>query len=228
MWEWQYDQLAKGYDQQFQRPVDRWEDERLAALLAPLVNGRDVLDLGCGTGWLLDHLAPASYLGLDASAPMLAVLTAKHPLALVVKASVGSPGWQAAIGPEAIGDRFDTITATWAAQYLGSFYTLLAMLAQLTRPGGTIALHGYLPRYRWRSHEITRQCGPIGSPPVLHPAQVRADTVASMLGRPQLRGTGALPDSWARQLPSRRAWRAAAALTPARWHYAGLWTWQVP
>lgn len=222
MWEWQYDQLAQDYDAQFTRPVDRWEDDRLAALLAPLVNGRAVLDLGCGTGWLLDHLAPASYTGLDQSAPMLEALAAKHPGATVVKGSVGAPGWQRHVaGP---GVMFDTITATWAAQYLGSMYTLLTDLIGLTRPGGHIALHGYLPRYRSRRHEIVRQFSPLTRPPVMHPGQVRADTASWGLPLPQLRGTGALPDHLAR---SRLAWQAAAALTPARWHYAGLWTWTV-
>ena len=225
MWEWQYDELARSYDDQFRRPVDRWEDDRLTGLLARLVNGRDVLDLGCGTGWLLDHLEPACYTGLDESAPMLAVLTAKHPHAVVIKVSVGAPDWREAFFWR--GALFDTITATWSAQYLGAAGTLLADLAPMVRPGGHIALHGYLPRYRRRRHEITRQCSPEPAPPVMVPRRVRAASAAAGLDSPQLRGTGALPDALAGTERRRRAWQAAAAVTPARWHYAGLWTWEV-
>jgi SAM-dependent methyltransferase len=223
VWEWQYDELARSYDDQFRRPVDGWEDDRLTALLAPVVNGRDVLDLGCGTGWLLDHLEPACYTGLDESAPMLAALTAKHPHALVIKTSVGAEGWRESFIWR--GDLFDTITATWSAQYLGSMRSLLPDLAVMVRPGGHIALHGYLPRYRRRRHEITRQCSPQPAPPVMTPRKVRAGSARAGLGSPQLRGTGALPDALARY---RLAWQAAAVITPARWHYAGLWTWEVP
>ncbi len=215
-----YDALAAGYDSTFSRPVDRWEDERLAAALRPVVNGRSVLDLGCGTGWLLDHLAPASYTGVDSSASMLEVLSAKHPQITVIKAEVGAPGWVRAQW----GEPFDAVTATWAFQYLfattHALQVLLAECSGLVRPGGTVALHGYLPRYRHRRHYI----GWPSSPPVIRPAQVRQATARTRpfgLSGPKLTGCGALPDGLA---INESVWKAAL-LTPARWHYSGLWVW---
>jgi SAM-dependent methyltransferase len=209
----QYDAIAGTYDEHFGRPVDRWEDERLAALLAPLVNGRAVLDLGCGTGWLLDHCRPSYYVGVDSSVPMLTELLDKHRGTPVIKAEVGQPGWHA----ELDGTRFDAVTATWSLQYLGELGALLPLLAASFKPG-VIALHGYLPRYRRRPHEITGQARP-----VMIPWQVRAATRHAGLAQPRIAGTGSLPDRFAR---SRAGWRVAAALTPYRWHYAALWTWR--
>ena len=213
-----YDTVADGYDGHFGRPVDRWEDERLAGLLAPIVNGRDVLDLGCGTGWLLDHLAPRSYTGVDSSGAMLAVLQRKHPGADVIKLAV-QPGtfWAGLLLQHAR----DVVTATWALQYLGDLPALLADCRELVRPGGTIALHGYLPRYARRRHEIMAGGLP---PPCVHPGQARIAGRSAGLSAPRIAGTGALPDQLAR---SRRAWEAAARIVPARWHYAALWTWRV-
>ena len=209
----QYDAIADAYDGHFGRPVDSWEDDRLAARLVPLVTCRDVLDLGCGTGWLLDHTSPGSYTGVDCSAPMLAALAAKHPAARLVKATVGEPGWQTAL----LGaPRFDVITATWSLQYLGDLSRLLAVLASGLAPG-VIALHGYLPRYRRRGHEITGEAAA-----GIWPGQLRDASDRAGLPRPAMHGTGSLPDGLAR---TRVAWEASARLTPPRWHYAALWVW---
>jgi SAM-dependent methyltransferase len=212
-----YDSIAAHYDEHFTRPVDRWEDDRLAALLAPLVADSDVLDLGCGTGWLLDHCGPAWYTGVDCSAPMLATLAAKHPGTTLVKATVGEPGWQSELRRYRAALRYEVVTCTWALQYLGDLGVLLKLLASFDP--AVIALHGYLPRYRHRAHEIT------GEPrPVVAPWRIREAALAAGLGAPRIAGTGALPD---RLAVTRGVWRSAAAAVPARWHYAALWTWRL-
>jgi trans-aconitate methyltransferase len=213
----QYDAIADTYDGHFRRPVDQWEDDRLAALLAPLADDRDVLDLGCGTGWLLDHCRPAYYTGVDCSVPMLANLLDKHPDAAVVKATVGEPGWQAALREHRARLQWDVITATWSLQYLGDLPVLLRVLSGMDPR--VIALHGYLPRYRRRSHEITGEARP-----VVVPWQMRAAARHAGLAQPRLSGTGSLPDGLAR---TRAGWQVAAALTPSRWHYAALWVWRL-
>lgn len=209
----QYDSIAGIYDLHFARPVDRWEDARLAARLRPIVDGRDVLDLGCGTGWLADHCAPSAYTGVDESAAMLAELVRKHPGAATVKAAVGTAGWTVAVPQRA----FDVITCTWALQYLGSLDVLLATLAALDP--GVIALHGYLPRYRRRAHEITG-----AERPVTDPHAIRGAGRLAGLPEPAVYGTGSLPDGLARY---RVAWELAARLARAEWHYAALWTWRL-
>jgi predicted TPR repeat methyltransferase len=211
-----YDQAAAEYDGLFTRPVDRWEDEHLAALLRPVVDGRDVLDLGCGTGWLLDHLAPSGYTGVDSSTAMLAELERKHPRAETVKASVGSPGWHEALP---VGT-WTTVTATWSLEYLGDLAALLRTLCELAGPRPVIALHGSMPRGHRRRHFSVKSVPyvPLG------PHQVREASRAAGLPRPRCTGTSWLPD----QICGLGRWAWTGTLPyPAGTHYAALWTWQL-
>jgi SAM-dependent methyltransferase len=211
-----YDVVADEYDGHFRRPVDEWEDERLTGFLSPLVDGMDVLDLGCGTGWLLDHLHPASYIGLDASAAMLNLLQDKHPDAKVYKCQVGTPGWQVEQPWE--GFRYDAIVSTWAAEYFPNFGVLLLQLSRLIRRGGVVALHGCQPRGSRRSHFISAELAHTERNFTMR--RVRIDSYLS--GRPLSLGTGALPDALARQ---RWLWRLGC-LAPARMHYGVLHIWR--
>lgn len=211
-----YDEAAASYDGHFARPVDRWEDERLAELLAPVVDGREVLDLGCGTGWLADHCSPAEYTGVDCSGPMIAEMTAKHPRAYGIKASVGGEDWPRVIPF----DDYDAITATWSLEYLGNLSALLRSLRELASPGTVLALHGSMPRGHRREHFSVKAAPylPIG------PHQLTMASRAAGLPDPRCTGTSALPDSLADL--GRGAWRAALRV-PAGMHYAALWTWRL-
>jgi len=217
-----YDDLAPDYDSHFTRPVDRWEDDRLTGILRPVVDENNVLDLGCGTGWLLDHTTPAHCTAVDSAAGMLAELIRKHPRVTAVKAEVGADGWHEAI--PRLNRPFDAVTSTWALQYLfpegdaGELAALLAECRRLVRPGGVIALHGYLPRYRNRHHYIG---WPRHVPPVVRPDVVARASATSGLHGPRLIGCGALPDALA---VSERLWQGALSL-PGGWHYSGLWMW---
>jgi predicted TPR repeat methyltransferase len=211
-----YEEAAAGYDGLFTRPVDRWEDDHLADLLRPLVDGRSVLDLGCGTGWLLDHLAPAEYTGVDASTAMLAELSRKHPGAETIKAQVGSPGWTSALP---VGT-WDVVTSTWSLEYLGELAVLLQVLFEITPPRPLFALHGSMPRGHRRSHFSVKAVPyrPLG------PHQVREASRAAGLPRPSCRGTSALPDE---VCGLGRWWWDRALSWPAGMHYAALWTWDL-
>jgi SAM-dependent methyltransferase len=221
-----YDDLAPAYDAHFTRPVDHWEDERLAQILRPAVDGKRVLDLGCGTGWLLDHCDPRDYTGVDASSAMVLELLDKYAdsgrIIHTVKAEVGSPGWMQTI-PGSGG--FDAITATWSLQYLfpeGRTMELSRLLGEcrsLVRAGGVIALHGYLPRYRSRHHYIG---WPRHVPPVVRPDVAVKATAGTGLTGPRLMGCGALPDWLAF---SEGLWWSALNAVPAAWHWSGLWMW---
>ena len=211
-----YDEAAATYDGHFTREVDQWEDERLASLLRPVVDNRVVLDLGCGTGWVADHLAPLDYTGVDCSGPMLAELSRKHSAARTVKAEIGADAWAAAL-PLHLGS-YQVVTATWSLEYLGELDLLLSVLKVLA-PGGVLALHGSLPRGHRRAHFSVKSAPyrPLG------PHQVRQASDLAGLPRPEMTGTGALPDSWAGL--GRTAWDAALPW-PAGMHYAALWTWR--
>lgn len=77
----QYDSIAKEYDGYFSGNDFKKEDEKLSAML-PTITG-DLLDLGCGTGLLIDLLGEKlhafNYLGVDPSKNMLEILYKKHP-----------------------------------------------------------------------------------------------------------------------------------------------------
>jgi SAM-dependent methyltransferase len=218
-----YDKVAAGYDKHYSRPVDHWEDAWLARLLRPHVDGKAVLDLGCGTGWVMDHCRPRFYTGLDSSPRMLAELRRKHPQAATVEATVGRTGWSARVPGS--GGTFDTVTATWALQYFTegdeSLYDVLGHCRHMIRSGGHIALHGCLPRRVHRDHYIAAGERQV---PVITPDEAKRATWGHGLMGPRLIGTGATPDWLAR---TEALWLAGLTV-PARWHYTGLFIWRKP
>ena len=73
-----YDRLAPNYDKRYSEPHYLLENELLFKHLQPFVTG-SVLDIGCGTGLLVDYLKPLAYLGLDPSQGMMNEFIRKHP-----------------------------------------------------------------------------------------------------------------------------------------------------
>jgi len=91
-----YDTLADGYDASFWRTCDRAEDQVVRDWLAPHVGVGRVLDVGCGTGLLLDVLPAITahrYVGVDVSAGMVRVARAKHPGYRFVVADAAVVAW---------------------------------------------------------------------------------------------------------------------------------------
>ena len=76
-----YDLFAKDYDGSFKSKVSRAEDMVIYSALRVQMQQGKTLDLGCGTGALLEHtlISPASYLGVDISRKMIAQARAKFP-----------------------------------------------------------------------------------------------------------------------------------------------------
>ena len=75
-----YDQLAGEYDKIFSDDESKIENEQIGRILAPAAGG-NILDVGCGTGLLLDILPGEQhfkYHGIDPSRKMLDRLAAKH------------------------------------------------------------------------------------------------------------------------------------------------------
>lgn len=73
-----YDKLAPLYDQTYSDPISDAENHAVADVLRENV-GRKILDVGCGTGILLDLVDVEDYVGFDISQGMVARAKSKHP-----------------------------------------------------------------------------------------------------------------------------------------------------
>lgn len=71
-----YDTIAPLYDGMWSSPEATAEDAEVIKRVG--YQGGALLDVGCGTGLLLDHLKPSVYVGIDPSLAMLDLLRAKH------------------------------------------------------------------------------------------------------------------------------------------------------
>jgi SAM-dependent methyltransferase len=108
------------------------EDVRLRAVLAAMgpLEGRLVLDLGCGKGRFASHLkdAGARVIGLDLSAAMLAGATGLHR----VKASARRLPFA---------DRtFDAVVAIEVLEHVGAVDPVLGEARRVLKPGGRLAI----------------------------------------------------------------------------------------
>lgn len=72
-----YDLIAGLYDNAFSDPESLHENRTVMDMLLPVPPG--ILDVGCGTGLLLDYCQPENYTGIDPSRQMLNLLKRKHP-----------------------------------------------------------------------------------------------------------------------------------------------------
>src|SRR5579864_3816622 len=89
-----YDTIAGDYDQLYTDPVSRYENAVVRSLLARLdLAHSDLLDLGCGTGLLLDMgFQPRRYLGIDVSPEMVRIARQKHPHRAFCVGDMAEPG----------------------------------------------------------------------------------------------------------------------------------------
>jgi ubiquinone/menaquinone biosynthesis C-methylase UbiE len=168
-----FDAVAPLYDGWFDTTlgltVDTLEKDLLYALAAPRA-GERVLDVGTGTGHFALDLAQqvATVVGIDLSAPMLAVARSKG----------GTVSWlrgDAAALPLASAT-FDLIVSVTALEFVASAEQAIHAMWRLLRPGGRIvvgALNALSPWAWARRRESRQQETPFSHARFFYPWELR-------------------------------------------------------
>jgi demethylmenaquinone methyltransferase/2-methoxy-6-polyprenyl-1,4-benzoquinol methylase len=140
-----FDRLAPGWDAEMVR-----NDEIINTILdnAGITEGKDVLDVACGTGVMIpDYLKrkAASVIGIDISPKMAEIAKAKFPQPEVTilcgdveTADFGKP--------------FDCVVVYNAFPHFPDPERLIARLAELLKPGGTLTVAHGMSRERIDAH----------------------------------------------------------------------------
>lgn len=145
-----FDQAAHTYEAgaAAQRRIAHTLRDRL--LQEPIAEQAEVLEIGCGTGFLtmalLDHLPACRWLATDISPRMLATCSARMDPRVTLHAMDGE-------SPD-LGDRhFDLIVSSMALQWFEDLTTGLRRLHGLLRPNGLLAITtlGSATFHEWRT-----------------------------------------------------------------------------
>ncbi|HEY6937393.1 MAG TPA: methyltransferase domain-containing protein [Terriglobales bacterium] len=122
-------------------PLLALEERVLGPLLLPVVAGRDVVDLGCGTGrWLLRVLAAGarSAIGLDQSAEMLSRAAAKPDLSeRLVQADCADLPLGACSA--------DLLICCFVLGYVANLDNFVRQVARVARPGADLFISEFHP-----------------------------------------------------------------------------------
>jgi len=122
------------------------EHAELLALLPP-VDGRRVLDLGCGAGQLAQHLAvrgATEVVGVDVSERMLGLARTEfaHPRVTYVHGAIEDVGFRAA--------QFDLVVSVLAFHYVVDYAGLVRRIAGWLASGGVLVYSTEHPMYTAR------------------------------------------------------------------------------
>ena len=230
-----YDPLAEVYDQLYLDPVSLAENALVFARLAPLLGpsrGRGqpfVLDLGCGTGLLLEQVAldPALYLGIDCSAPMLERAHQKFPaydfhLAFMEDLPRDLPP-------------VDVAVALFASfSYCENQPRAMRRIMQALRPGGCFAFLAAGRHYlRRQAHALERRHGLTRDPTCLSTLDVHALCGAVGCHRVFVAGLNAFADALPSWTPGawvtaylRLEWLTVGHLWPDWAHFLYVEAWK--
>ena len=167
-----YDEKAPEYDEHYKRRIDLAEDEVLYGWAREFVDGKRVLDVGCGTGELFGHTSPRHYVGLDISKAMLDRAAAKFAPLEIQHRAYSEDGFNSYVLPDrgtftllrgTLEQRsselyqlgaYDAVTCLWAFPHFPHLTTALIRMRRLAKPGGFLFLQGFAERYAQRPNYI--------------------------------------------------------------------------
>lgn len=157
-----YDSFAGWYDRERHLPYHRMLDDLELELVERYGRGRDVVEVGCGTGLLLERAAPfaRSAIGIDISAGMLAKARARG-LHVVQGSATRLPLADASC---------DVAFSFKVLAHVPEVTEALAEMARVVRPGGWVLAELY--NARSLRHLIKRLAPPRAIAPGTHERQV--------------------------------------------------------
>jgi ubiquinone/menaquinone biosynthesis C-methylase UbiE len=132
-----YDDFSTGYERERHRGYHALLDELELGAVEPLVRGRDVLEVGCGTGLILEKLAAIAKRaeGVDLSPGMLALAKERD---LVVREG-------SATELPFADESFDVAVSFKVLAHVPEIEKALSEMARVCRPGGHVIAELYNP-----------------------------------------------------------------------------------
>ncbi|MFW6052077.1 MAG: class I SAM-dependent methyltransferase [Myxococcota bacterium] len=220
-----YDDFSGGYERERARGYHAMIDRLEVASVAPFARGRRVLEVGCGTGLVLERLsriADGAY-GVDLSLGMVRQARAR-----------GLPVAQGSITALPFADdTFDLVCSFKVLAHVPEIDRALDELVRVTRPGGHLALEFYNP---WSVRYLAKR---IAGPQPISDGRTEADVFTRWDSPPRVRtmlppsvdlvgfrGVRVLtPAAFAHRVPIARdalAWAERAALASPLRHFGGF------
>lgn len=133
-----YDDFATWYERERGRGYHQMLDDLEVELVERHAGGGDILEVGCGTGLILDRVAGVgrNAIGIDLSGGMLATARARG-LSVVQSSATALPF---------AADSFDCTYSFKVLPHVPDIELALAEMARVTRPGGAVLAEFYNTR----------------------------------------------------------------------------------
>ena len=133
-----YDDFANWYENERHHGYHALLDQLQVEVATPLCEGKDVLEIGCGTGMILKEIAPVakSAVGIDISPGMLEQAAARG-LDVQVASATDLPFED---------ESFDAVYSFKVLAHVEEIETAMSEVARVLRPGGRAALEFYNKR----------------------------------------------------------------------------------
>lgn len=146
-----YDEFSGWYERERGRGYHGMIDDLEVAVAGPLARGARVLEVGCGTGLILERLraVAASAVGLDLSPGMLRTARARG-LDVVQGVATALPF---------ANQSFDLVCSFKVLAHVPDIRTALAEMARVCASGGTVLAEFYNP---WSVRYLAKRLGPAG------------------------------------------------------------------
>ena len=163
-----YDDFATGYERERHRGYHVLLDELELGIVEPLVRGRDVLEVGCGTGLILEKLARFARRaeGVDLSPGML-----EHARNRGLDVREGS-----ATELPYPDDSFDVAVSFKVLAHVPDIERALSEMARVVRPGGHVIAELYNP---WSLRFLAKR---LAGPQPISDGRTEADVYADVAG----------------------------------------------